>query len=223
MKISLSTRRDRGLTLVEVLVVFVVAMVLIIIVLAPMYGSRPTRAPRIQCVNNLKQTGLAFRIWEGDNSNSYPQALSETNGGSMEFTSGPTAFRHFQLMSNELSTPKVLFCPTETDRDRSVGTNFFYFNNSNISFFVGIVSNDSNPSLILAGDHNITNGMSVRNGLLELTTNNLTGWTTEMHNKVGNVALADGSVQQVSILGLQNTVANTGLATNRIQMPILGP
>src|SRR5215469_12619169 len=137
------TGNDGGLTLIEVLVVTVVAMMLILVFLAPMYGSRPTRALRIQCVNNLKQAGLAFRIWEGDHTNFYPQALSETNGGTMEFTSGPNAFRHFQAMSNELSTPKILFCPAETDHDRLVATNFINFNNSNISYFVGIVSNDN--------------------------------------------------------------------------------
>jgi prepilin-type processing-associated H-X9-DG protein len=44
-----------------------------------------------------------------------------------------------------------------------------------------------------------------------------------MHNKVGNIALADGSVQQVSITGLQMSVASTGAASNRLQMPILAP
>jgi prepilin-type processing-associated H-X9-DG protein len=44
-----------------------------------------------------------------------------------------------------------------------------------------------------------------------------------VHNKAGNILMADGSVQQVSIGGLHITVANTGLATNRLQMPILSP
>ena len=216
-----TTRNNAGLTLIEVLVVMVVAMMLILLFLP--YPRRMSRAPRIQCVNNLRQTGLAFRIWEGDYSNSYPQAISQTNGGTMEFDTGANAFRHFQVMSNELSTPKVVFCPAETDRNRSIATNFFNFNNSNISFFVGVVSNDNNPSLILSGDHNLTNGTRIRNGLLELTSNNLTGWTAEMHNKVGNILLADGSVQEVSISGLNSAVANTGVPTNQIQMPILGP
>lgn len=126
-------------------------------------------------------------------------------------------------MSNELSAPYAVFCPAEIDDARIRATNFTYFNNSNLSYFVGIVSNDNNPTLILSGDHNITNGIRLKNGLMELTTKNLTGWTAEVHNKVGNILLADGSVQQVSISGLQQLVAGTGLATNRIQMPILGP
>lgn len=82
---------------------------------------------------------------------------------------------------------------------------------------------ETNPLMILSGDHNITNGTKIRNGLLELTANNPAGWTAEMHNKSGNILLTDGSVQQVNISGLRQTIANTDSLTNRIQMPILGP
>jgi prepilin-type processing-associated H-X9-DG protein len=99
----------------------------------------------------------------------------------------------------------------------------FDLNNSNISYFVGIDANRTNRQMILAGDRNLTNGMAPRNGLIELTTNRLTSWTSEMHKRVGNVALADGSVQMVSIPGVHDLVAKTGFTTNRLQMPILGP
>lgn len=75
--------------------------------------------------------------------------------------------------------------------------------------------------MILSGDHNITNGIRIRNGLLDLTTNNAAGWTAEVHNKVGNIVLADGSVQQVSTIGLRSSITNTGLPTNWLQMPVV--
>jgi prepilin-type processing-associated H-X9-DG protein len=40
-----------------------------------------------------------------------------------------------------------------------------------------------------------------------------------MHNGQGNVGLADGSVQQVSIPGLQQMLKNTGDSTNRVALP----
>ena len=212
------------MTLIEVLVVLVILGVIAVIFLPALMNPGPQRALRIQCVNNLKQCALAARVWEGDNNDKYPPQVPGTNGGTMDFITGPSAWRHFEVMSNELSTPKVVFCPAESDRNRFTATNFVNFCNSNVSFFFGVdVTNETNPAMILSGDHNITNGVPVKNGLLELTTNRLAGWTSEMHDKVGNVALADGSVQQVSIVGLQNTIANTGLATNRLQMPILTP
>jgi type II secretory pathway pseudopilin PulG len=224
MKISLFTKRCDAMTLVEVLAVMAVVLLLGLFLLPSIMPNRNirNRALRIQCVNNLKQVGLAYRVWEGDHGNYYPMFVSETNGGTMEFTTGRNAWRHFQVMSNELSTPRVLICPADSDR-WFAATNFIWLNNSNLSFFVGSVSNETNPQMILSGDHNITNGTPVRNGLLELTTNNPSGWTAEMHEKVGNVGLADGSVQQVSISGLRTIVENTGVATNRLQMPVLGP
>jgi prepilin-type N-terminal cleavage/methylation domain-containing protein/prepilin-type processing-associated H-X9-DG protein len=232
MKMSCRTKKERGLTLVEVLMV-VAALTILAALLLPVLYHEPKPALRIQCVNNLKQDGLAFRIWEGDHNDKFPPRVAETNGGSMEFVTGPNAFRHFQVMSNELSTPKVLICPKETDKARFIATNFVFMSNSNLSFFVGVDATDSNPQMILSGDHNITNGTALKNGLLELTTNSSAGWTAEMHNGVGNVLLADGSVQQVANSNLQIMIAYAGLqqpgevnpefVTNRLQMPILGP
>lgn len=124
-------------------------------------------------------------------------------------------------MSNELSTPKVLICPI--DKERSWATNFTQLSNSNLSFFVGIVADASNPAMILSGDRNITNGLAIQNGVLKLTTNDLAGWTKALHNNCGNIGMADGSVQGVSMVGLRNAIASTGVETNLVQMPILGP
>ncbi len=54
-----------------------------------------TRAQAIACVNNLKQIGLAVRIYANDNKDVNPP--------------------NFLSMSNELNTPKILFCPGNTN------------------------------------------------------------------------------------------------------------
>ena len=209
------------MTLLELMVILAVITVLATLILPGLMRPHRVTVCYIQCVNNLKQIGLAARIWEGDNNDKYPWAVSTTNGGTMELRFGLNAFRTFQAMSNELSTPKVVLCPKETDKYRSVAANFFNFNNSNISFFVGVDANEGRPTMILSGDHNITNGLRLRNGLLDLITNGPAGWTAEVHNKVGNILLADGSVQQMNTVGLRTTIAKTGLPTNWLQMPIV--
>jgi hypothetical protein len=209
------------LTLVEVLVVMAIIGFLAAL-LIPALNQAKTRAQRTTCTGYLMQIGLSCRVWAGDHKDSFPMAVPGTNGGTMEFISGLNAFRHFQVLSNELSTPKILICPAESDRNRFVATNFAELSNSNLSYFVGLDANETGPQGILSGDCNLTNGATVKNGLLQLTTNSAAGWTDEMHKQCGNMALADGSVQQVSTIGLRVAVTNASPFTTRFQMPILG-
>jgi hypothetical protein len=162
---------------------------------------------------------MANSVWENDHGNKYPLNVSETNGGTMEFSSGPNEWRHFQVMSNELSTPNILFCPS--DKTRVAATNFTFLRNSNLSYFIDLDATATDPQTILTGDHNITNGTSIKNGILEVSSNQPSGWTAEMHKKVGNILLSDGSVQMISGSGLRSAIENSGGFTNRLQMPIL--
>ncbi len=208
------------MTLVEVLLVLAIVAILTLMYLVSL-PKQHIRAPGIQCINNLKQAGLATRVWEGDHNDKYPPQESATNGGSREFTTGPNVWRSFQVMSNELSTPKVVICPA--DADRIDATNFTFFNNSNVSFFYGVDANETNPAALLVGDRNLTNDLPLKNAVMELTTNQFPRWTKGLHETYGNIGLSDGSVQRVSNSGLRNATINSGLATNRLQMPILGP
>jgi prepilin-type N-terminal cleavage/methylation domain-containing protein len=75
MKPSCSDRKNQGLTISEVMVVLFVLLILAAILL-PAPGPRRGRiAKRINCVNNLKEMGLAARIWEGDHQDHYPMAV----------------------------------------------------------------------------------------------------------------------------------------------------
>lgn len=206
------------MTLIELVTILAIIAALAALLFSAMGRAKAT-AIRMCCVNNLKQTGLAFHIWSGDRAGEFTMAVPETNGGSMEFTTGPNVFRHFQVMSNELSTPIVITCPSETDGARIFPTNFSSLCNSNLSFFVGVDARGTNTKMILSGDRNITGGSSVKNGLLELTTNMPASWTSELHKNIGNILLADGSVQQENNASLQTQIAHTGVATNRLQMP----
>src|ERR1035437_1415998 len=99
----------QGFTLVGLLIIIAVLAILAAMLL-PALASAKKKAQRINCVNNLKQCGLAFRLWSPDQSNKYPMSRPASVGGTMEFTTGADTFRHFQVMSNELSTPRILVC-----------------------------------------------------------------------------------------------------------------
>lgn len=172
---------------------------------------------RITCNGNLKGIGVGFRIWAG-NTNAYPMQISVESGGSKEFIASGETFRHFQVMSNELSTPAILTCPS--DKTRTQISSFVpTLSNSNVSYFVGADADEVHPLRFLVGDRNILGGTLVRTNLLELTSTNGVGWGTDLHKGHGNVALADGSVQGFSSSTLRAALINTEQSTNRLAMP----
>jgi prepilin-type processing-associated H-X9-DG protein len=205
----------QGFTLVGLLIIIAVIAILAAMLL-PALASAKRKSKRIECVNNLKQAGLAFRLWEGDNGDKYPMAVSTNKNGTMEYAEDGNAFCHFQVMSNELSTPKILVCPAD---DRTAAASFARLKNQNVSYFVSLDATEVRPPMLLTGDRNVTNGLSPVRSVLELRPEIPAGWTEALHNGVGNIGLADGSVQQVSIPGLQQMLKHTGDSTNRVALP----
>ena len=208
---------NQGFTLVMLLVVIGVIAILAAMLLPWLAGAHD-RARRIQCVNNLKQSGLAFRIWEGDNGDKYPIDVPVARGGTKEFDTGADTLRHFQVMSNELSTPRILACPADT---RVAADRFTRLKNQNVSYFVGLDANDAFPQRFLDGDRNITGESDPQNGILKLVPGQRASWTQDMHVNQGNVGLSDGSVQQYSNSELRDALKNSGDPTNtwRISLP----
>jgi hypothetical protein len=145
MKPRLSKQRNRALTQADVVVVVFVLFFGLVFLWFALSKAYSPRKP-LECVNLLKQIGIAFRLWEGDNNDKYPMAVSVTNGGAMELVAIGNVAACFQVMSNELSTPKILVCPQDTHRVRA--TSFSAgFDNSHVSYFVGLdVTNDINPN-----------------------------------------------------------------------------
>ena len=216
---KLKQRRMRGgFTLVDILmIVFVLAV--LAFVLVPRLAKPKYRSARINCVNNLKQLGLAYRQWGLDNGDKFPMQVSVTNGGTMELVESGVVYPHYQVMSNELNTPKILVCPEDKGRTAAAAftTNL---RRANLSYFVGVDAVETAPQMFISGDDNFTvNGKKPKPGLLLLWTNSPVAWTKDRHVNQGNIGLADGSVPQFSTSKLMEGLRHTGPATNRLAMP----
>jgi prepilin-type processing-associated H-X9-DG protein len=217
MKMERNKAGSRALSLNEVLIVLTLIGVVGLVILPMLAKPKPkAKGHPKSCVNDLKQIGLAFRIYANDNNDLYPMQVAEAEGGTKEAVERGELFRIFLVMSNELSVPRTVICPAD---QRSAATNWATLANTNLSYFVGLDAEDIRPNMILSGDRDIAENGQLLRGTANLTTNRPVAWHKLLHKEGGNVALADGSVQQTTVATLRQLLANTGDTTNRVLFP----
>jgi prepilin-type N-terminal cleavage/methylation domain-containing protein len=216
----------RAFTLIELLVVIAIIAILAALLL-PVLSQGSAKAKRVTCLNNLREAGLAFHMFAHDHNGKFPMAVAAAEGGSLDFIRNAYRingefyfmFRHFQTLSNELVTPKLLACPSDT---RSPAISFALLQNSNLSYFVGANADPVRPNSILAGDRNVTNGNSGHSSLLRLGDSSRLQWTTELHMQRGNLLFSDGRVEERNSLHSQ-FAGISGAATQDLLIPTQMP
>jgi prepilin-type N-terminal cleavage/methylation domain-containing protein len=254
--------KKSAFTLIELLVVIAIIAILAAMLL-PALAAAKKKAQKISCTNNVKQEMLAVKVWAGDNNDRYANQVSAAQGGASDYVGhGVTAAVKlnpamvFMVMSNELSTPKVCYCPSDS-YGRTIASSFGYTNFVQctppngatlagvpaakalgaLSYFFNGDAADTDPQLIVMGDANIGSagsatantpaGFAFIAASTAVTTpqNNvgtaMTGtawaanaaawaWTAnENHAKSGNIGLADGSVQGVTVSGMHTAMMNS--------------
>jgi prepilin-type N-terminal cleavage/methylation domain-containing protein len=170
-------------TLIELLVVIAIIAILASMLL-PALARAKAKAQRISCVNNLREIGLAYRIWSNDNGDRFPAQQTVALGGWSDYVTtwdgaqiAPYTYYNYVIMANEMGqSPKIVLCPSD---DRNANTNLYAstttaisspspsgsvpaqqattgtFNNANLSYWVGLGANDTYPQALLGGDRNL--------------------------------------------------------------------
>jgi hypothetical protein len=93
------------------------------------FAEAQDKASSVQCVSNMKQIGLAARMWANDHKEIMPP--------------------DFLTMRNELNTPKILVCPGDTARTKVSNWNEFSPANASYEFLVPNLSEREPPQTIM--------------------------------------------------------------------------
>ncbi len=238
MRLLLPPHATRAITRTEVLVMVVMAIFGFALLMTFMAR---WQTDDTGCANQLRQVGLAFRVFANDNDDKFPYLVptNSVGGTNPAYSNETDAWQHFQAMKDELGSAEVLACPEDSLRRTNRADNFntgivanatslVRRTNSAVSYSVGLDANETLPMSVLSGDRAMPRGWSPSRSAIVLLTN-LPAWTTSHRADSGYYLQADCTV--LPITGVPSAGKSTMLPpsslppgfTNRLLMPFPPP
>jgi competence protein ComGC len=213
--------RFAAFTRAELLVILGVMVLLILVVLPALANSRP-RSHRVICANNLRQIGMGFQLWGHDHNDTLPQEVSIPEGGTRQHPLAPNVWLHLAWISNEVATPKIFLCPSDTGQPAGdftgipeAGYLHPNFANRATSYFLGHAGTGfvNDPNATIAGDRNVKTSsvqgcprFVIAQSISIPLPPGIGQWTEGLHGGEGNILRLDGRVEQLDNAGLRRAL-----------------
>ena len=205
----------QAFTLLELLVVISVIAILASLC-SPALVRAKRGAIRTRCQSNMRQAGLGLLSFASDHDGRFPWEIAPADGGSRDAL---LYFQHWQAISNELGTLRLLHCPA--DRNRDVGLHLNEFNSLQISYTLGQQAIPEQSRMILSTDRNLNDSVYDLDGAQGAY------WDAKgdaLHApNAGNALLGDGSVHALTDLNLKRALADALVTTGTNEIEFLHP
>ncbi len=167
-------------------------------------------------MNNLRQVALGEIVWSNDHRSTN---LPAGDAGFGWLLSSGDITSYYLALSNELVSPKILACPSDS---RNPAPDFRSLTTNHLSYFLNLnATSYIDASIAVNGDRHISFSPAPLGQTVTLTPNLSMQWTKKIgHGDIGNIALVDGSVQKTSNRDLAATLLSP---SNTVPQRLLFP